>query len=176
MGQPLMEDNVGNKLVLGRAEGTFYVSVQLEAAGPDGKSTRGMVMLSDLKGAHDRRDDTKAVTQRLLARLPSGTRMLNQMSSTDQGKLSSYVLAENGNSEMSNRNRLIDGLRAEGLTLERETLLDAKSAPSLPVEMLTGRTLFFKGSGKDAVVVIRPAGDGKTSIVINTVTTMEHIK
>ena len=175
MGKPLMENNVGNKLVLGRGEGSFYVSVQLESAGADGKSTRGTVAVSDLKGAQERRHGTAAVNARLLGRMPFGTKLLNQMSSRDQGKLATYVLAENGHSEELNRNRLVESLRAEGLALEREARLDRQSG-ALPEAMRHGRTLFFKGAGKEAMAVIRPAGAGKTSIVLNTVTIMEHVK
>lgn len=176
MGKPLMENMVGNKLVLGRGEGKFYITVQLETAGPDGGSTRGTVAVTDVQGAHDHRDDTAALNARMLGRLPAGSRLLNQMSSSDYGKLASYFVAENGHSQELNRRQLIDNLRAEGLALERESKLDPKSAPSLPVEMMQGRTLYFKGNGKEATAVIRPGAEGKTNIVLNTVTIMQSVK
>jgi len=176
MGQPLVEDLVGNKLVLGRAEGDFYMTVQLETAGPDRNATRGTVAVTNVRAASERRDETAALSARMLGRLPGGSRLLNQTSSTDGGKLASYMVAENGHSEELNRRQLVDNLRAEGLTLEREAKLDPKTAPSMPLEMMRGRTLYFKGNGKEATAVIRPAGEGKTSIVLNTVTIMEVTK
>jgi len=176
MGKPLVENMVGNKLVLGRGESSFYITVQLQSAGPDGASTRGTVVVTDIKGGHARRADTAAASARLLGRLPNGSRLLNQMSSSDRGKLASYIVAENGHSEELNRSRLIDNLRAEGMSLEREAQLDPKSAPSLPMSKMQGRTLYFKGSGKEGTAVIRRGADGKTYVVLNTVTIMENVK
>lgn len=176
LGKPLMEDMVGDKLVLGRGEGRFYISVQLEVASADGKSTRGTVAVSDLQEAAEKRDSTKALNDRLLSRLPGGTKLLSQMSSNDLGKLSSYVVAENGHSETLNRDRLVETMRADGYALEREGRLDEPAAKALPDPMRRGRTLFFKGAGKEALAVIRASGNGNTSIVLNTVTTMERVK
>ncbi len=176
MGSPLMEDVIGNKLILGRGEGNFYITVQLEPAGPDGKSTRGTVAVTNLKASQEKYADTVAVNARLLSRLPGGSRLLNQVSSSDHGKMSSYVVAENGHSETLNRDRLVESLRADGYTLERETRLDQKSASALPDPIRKGRSLFFRGVGKEAIVVIQPSGAGKTAIVFNTVTTMERVK
>ena len=176
MGKPLMENMVANKLVLGRGQGAFYITVQLEAFGPNGASTRGTVAVTDIQTAHQRRDDTAAVNARMLGRLPGGSRLLNQMSSSDRGKLASYMVAENGHGEELNRRQLIDNLRAEGLALERESKLEPKSAPSLPMEMMRGRTLYFKGNGKEATAVIRSGAEGKTNIVLNTITIMQSVK
>lgn len=176
MGKPLMEDVVGDKLVLGRPEGNFYLTVQLQMAGSDNKGVRGTIAVSDLKGAHDRRDESAAANARMLGRLPGGTKVLNQMSSSDGGKFASYVVAENGHSETLNRNRLVDNLRSEGYHLERENALDQPSAKGLPDPLRRGRTLLFKGKGKEATAVIRAHGNGQTSIVLNTVTTMERVK
>ncbi|QNA88719.1 hypothetical protein G4G28_09840 [Massilia sp. Dwa41.01b] len=176
MGKPLMEDLVDDKLVLGRAEGDFYMTVQLEPAGPGGKGVRGTVAVTDLKGAHDRRDENAAANARMLNRLPGGTKLLNQMSSSDGGKFAAYVVAENGHSETLNRNSLVDNLRREGFHLERDNPLDQPATKGLPDPLRRGRTLSFKGKGKEATAVIRANGNGQTSIVLNTVTTMERVK
>ena len=61
LGQPLVEDVVMGKLVLGQARGDYYVSVMLEAL-PNGRAgTRGTVTVSDLKTAYEGRDATHAV-------------------------------------------------------------------------------------------------------------------
>lgn len=177
LGQPLVEDVVQDKLVLGQAQGGYYVSVMLEAL-PNGRSgTRGTVTVSDLKTAYDRRDATRAVNERLLARLPYGTRLVTQMTSTERGKATAYVLAENGQSLQLNRDYLVDKLQAEGYVLEREVRPDTARAPALPETLATGRTLFFKGKNKEAMAVIRPAiKEGYTSIVIQTTNLVEAIK
>lgn len=177
LGQPLVEDVVQDKLVLGQARGGYYVSVMLEAL-PNGRSgTRGTVTVSDLKTAYDRRDATRAVNERLLARLPYGTRLVTQMTSTERGKATAYVLAENGQSLQLNRDYLVDKLQAEGYVLEREARPDPRQAPALPETLAAGRTLFFKGKNKEAMAVIRPAiKEGYTSIVIQTTNLVEAIK
>jgi len=177
MGQPLVEDVVQTKLVLGQARGDFYVSVMLEPL-PDGRpGTRGTVTVSNLKAAYDRRDATHAVNERLLARLPYGTRLVNQMTSTERGKSTAYVVAENGQSLQLNRDYLVERLQAEGYVLEREARPDPVRAPALPETLAAGRTLFFKGKNKEAMAVIRPAvKEGFTSIVIQTTNLVEAIK
>ena len=177
LGKPLVEDVVQGKLVLGQARGGYYVSVMLEAL-PNGRAgTRGTVTVSDLKTAYDRRDATRAVNERLLARLPYGTRLVNQMTSTERGKATAYVMAENGQSLQLNRDYLVDKLQAEGYVLEREARPDTRQAPALPETLAAGRTLFFKGKNKEAMAVIRPAiKEGYTSIVIQTTNLVEAIK
>lgn len=175
LGKPLVENNVGNMLVLGRAEGDYFITVQLQKInGREG--TRATVAVADVRGAYERRDENRAATERLLARLPPGSKILQQNSSMDGGRQASYVLAENGQSEIVNRDRLVARLREEGYTLEREGQGDRKVVPNLPEELMQGRTLFFKGRGKEAMAVIRTAGEGRTTIVINTVNVMEQVK
>lgn len=177
LGRPLVESRMMGKLILGGARGDFYVSVMLETLpGPAG-GTRGTVTVSNLKAAFARRDDNRALADRMLARLPYGTRLLGQMRSTDQGRTAAYVQAENGNGELVNRDYLVRQLQAEGYALEREALVDRARARALPDTLALGRTLFFKGRNKEAMAVIRPgAKPGVTSIVLNTVNVMEQVE
>ena len=52
----------------------------------------------------------------------------------------------------------------------------ATPAHPLPVGAQDGRTLWFKGAGKEAMAVICRSREGGTTIVLNTVIYMEHVK
>jgi len=176
LGQPLVENHLLGKLVLGRAQGDYYVSVLLEALPTEGGGTRGTVTVSNLKTAYDRRDATRTVNERMLARLPTGSRLVNQLSSTERGRATAYVMAENGHSQQLNRDHLVKRLEAEGYLLEREAQPNARQARDVPAEVANGRTLFFKGKDKEAMAVIRPADQAGSTIVIQTVNLVEEIK
>jgi hypothetical protein len=173
LGQPLMENTLGRKLILGRLSGEYYISVQLEEAG---QGTRGAVAVSHLKAGYQRRADTHAAMQRLLARLPSGSRVVSQMASSDGNKLASYAVLANQYHEDVNRERVIGLMREDGLALEREAQTASTPAQPLPAGAQNGRTLWFKGAGKEAMAVICRGQDGSTTVVLNTVTYMEHVK
>lgn len=176
LGKPLVENHLLGKLVLGRVQGDYYVSVLLEPLPGERGGTRGTVTVSNLKAAYEKRDGTRAVNERMLARLPYGSRLLNQLSSTERGRATSYILARNGHSQQLNRDHLVKRLEAEGYLLEREALPDAKQAQALPAQVANGRTLFFKGKDKEAMAVIRPADEAGSTVVIQTVNLVEEIK
>jgi hypothetical protein len=176
LGQPLVENHLLGKLVLGRAQGDYYVSVLLEALPGESGGTRGTVTVSNLASAYEKREATRVLNERMLARLPNGSRLINQLSSTERGRATAYVLAENGHSQQLNRDQLVRRLEAEGYLLEREAMPDAKQARALPAQMAAGRTLFFKGKDKEAMAVIRPAEEAGSTIVIQTVNLVQELK
>jgi hypothetical protein len=171
--RPVMEDKLGDKLILGRASDGFYVTIQLE---PMGKGTRGLVAVADLGQAHRNRDAIGADRERLLARFPHGSRLLTSLASTDGPKTSTYVVIANSYSEEVNRQRVIDMLGDDGLRLEREARPAASSARPLPPGAGNGSTLFFKGRGKEAIAVVGRGLDGHVTVVVNTITLMEQFK
>jgi len=176
LGKPLVENVLLGKLVLGRAQGDYYVSVLLEEMPGENGGTRGTVTVSNVKAAFEKRDSTRATNERMLARLPYGSRLMNQLSSTERGRATAYILARNGHSQQLNRDHLVKRLEAEGYLLEREALPDARQAQTLPAQVANGRTLFFKGKDKEAMAVIRPAEEAGSTIVIQTVNLVEEIK
>ena len=176
LGQPLVETPLLGKLVLGRAEGDYYVSVLLEALPGERGGTRGTVTVSNLKTAYEKRDATRAINERMLARLPNGSRLMNQLSSTERGRATAYVLATNGHSQQLNRDHLVKRLEAEGYVLEREARADQARTLGVPAPVAVGRTLFFKGKGKEAMAVIRPAEEAGSNIVLQTVNLVEERK
>jgi hypothetical protein len=173
MERPLVENQLGNRLVLGRARGAYYITVQLAA---DGQGTRGVVAVSDVAAALTQRAASRTASERVLARLPSGTKVLGALNSNDAGRSASYLALSNSYSEEINRERVLSLLRDDGMELERESrAADAGAAvlAGLPSGTASGRLLFFKGRGREAVAVISRLPDQRVSIVLNTVTTME---
>lgn len=166
LGQPLMQDRIGDKRVLGRMLGDFYVTVQLESAG-DG--TRGLVGVCDLKPMRDLQEQTRTDTERWLGRLPAGSRIVDQISTEENGRWSRQWVITNGNSIGINRNRLISILEQEGLSLEYDS--DDRHAARA-----TGRTLVFRGKGSDATAVISRDTQGLTAVVLNMVAAAEQAR
>jgi hypothetical protein len=157
LGQPLVENVVGGKRVLGRAQGAHYITLQLE---PAGHGTRGLIAVTALAGALAQRSATEMETARLLSGFPPGSRLLNHIVSSDAGKVSTYVVLTNGQDEALNLQRVKDVMRAGGLALERESGSDAR---------VPGRTAFFKGRNREAVAIVYRDGAGQSAIVMNQV-------
>jgi hypothetical protein len=168
LGKPLVENTVAGKLVLGRPQGDFYLTVQLEQLA---RGTRGLVAVSHQKAAHERYPALREATERLLQRLPAGSRVVSQMSSTEGGRLSRYVVLANPHGVELNRGRVVDMLREDGLALQRE----ARPAAG-PNGARDGRTLFFQGQGRDAMAVLSPNPDGSTTVLLHTLTSMERFQ
>lgn len=163
--QPLMENLVETKTILGQSHGEYFVSIELE---PAGRGTRGMVAVTHLKAAYDNRENTGAAIHRLLDKLPSGTRLLNEVMSQDGAKLSHYLVVSNGYHEDVNRDRVAAMLGEEGLTLER---VEQNAAVAF-----NGKTMFFHGPGKDAIAVIYRNAAGQTVVALNTISIMERVQ
>lgn len=177
LGKPLMENSLGAKQILGRAQGEYYLTVQLEPVGVGGRSgTRGIVAVTNLKAAYEHRDDTQAMAERWLSRLPADSKLLSQMASEDGGKRSQHLVITNGQGEELNRDRLKYLLQEDGFIFEREAVAGEKTAAHLPAHLANGKTLYFKSPGKEAIAVISHNANGDTAIVLNTITALERFK
>jgi hypothetical protein len=173
LGQPLVENQLGNKRILGRAQGEYYLSVQIE---PAGMGSRGVIAMTNLKTTFEDRSDTREANERWLSRLPSGSRLISRMVSQDAGRLSNHLVIVNTYSESINRDRLKSLMSDDGFALEREGVPDAGMAASLPDSLGSSIALFFRGANKEAMATIYHDRNGQTTTVLNTVTLMEHFK
>ncbi len=173
MGKPLVENTLANKLILGRNQGEYYLTVQLE---PVGSGSRGIASVTNLKSAFENRATVQENTEHWLSRLPAGSQLLSQMTSVDAGKLSMHLLVINTQSEALNYERLKNLMRSDGLELENEVRAIGKPAMAKLDGIANGKTLLFKGTGKEAVATISRNGNGQTAIVLNITTQMEHFK
>lgn len=161
LGQPLVENKLGSKVILGRAQGGYYVTVQIENMREGGfEGVKGMVAVSDVAAFNASKSQQAMDVSRWLDRWPSGTQEMNRMVSQDFQKNSVYVSLRNGHSAELNRQALIDVLLQDGLALERETVGMVRD----------GMSLYFKGLQKEAMATVTKTKQGNTEIVINTIT------
>ena len=164
LGRDVVENRLGNKLVLGQARGDYFISVQLE---PAGGQTRAIVAVSNLTAGMSQRPAIEAANARLLERLPYGTRVVSRLAAVDGPRNATHIVLSNGQGQQVNRDGLVRMLQAEGLPLEHE----ARAAGDA-----NGATLFFKGKGAEAIAVLTRGRDGQMTIVLNTTTFMEVYK
>lgn len=173
LGKPIVESTLGAKRILGRLQGEYYVSVQIE---PAGSGSRGVTAVTHLKASYDSQEQTKIDRERWLARLPSGSRLLSQMISQDGSKTSRHVVFSNAQREDLNRDQLKNILLEDGLTFEREGSPGSDASAKLSEGLKNSKTLFFKGPGKEALATIYRDSDGQTTVVLNVVTQIERFK
>lgn len=164
LGAPLVETTRGATLVLGRALGEFYVTVQLEPAGP---GTRGVVAVSR-PGAALREYAVATESRRhLLARFPAGSRLLSRSSVVDGARRAELLALDNGLGVDLNVRHLSRALAAQGYALRQTSPAAGRDE---------GVTLFFtRRDGQASAVIFRDRG-GRTAIALNTVTDMEPAK
>jgi hypothetical protein len=164
LGQPLMEDRRGNKIILGRGEGPYYVTVQLD---PFGAGTRGVIAVS--KPPLDREEPVDAAAaRRLLSALPPGSNLASHTSSIDGTVHASHDAIVNDHSIGINREYVQRMLTADGFILERESgPHDTKRMGSHLTS--NARTLFFKRPSAEAIAVLFSDGDGKSFIILNRI-------
>lgn len=171
LGQPLVETTLGSKQILGRAQGSqseYYLTIEIEAAST---GSRGTIAIADLKAARDQQAQTQADSEHWLRLLPPGSQLSSQMSSEDAGAVSHYFVFKNRHSEELNRDRLKSLMQHDGLVLEHVTAAQPQRNFSAK-----STTLYFKGQGKEAMATVTQDGNGQSSIVINTISQLEHFK
>lgn len=172
LGEPLVENSRGNTLVLGREEGRYYITVQLD---PAGSGARGLIAVT--RPPLDQQDaaDT-AAARRLLSALPPGSTLASHTSSIDGGARADHDAIVNSHSIGINSEYVQRMLRADGFVLERE------STASQAVRARThvapdARTMFFKRAGAEAIAVLfSDERSGKSVVVLNRVSFAGHGK
>lgn len=173
LGQPLVENTQGTKLVLGRSMGEFYATVQLE---PAGSGTRGLLAFTRLSAAISERASRQEADQHALSRFPSGTRLLSRTNSTNGKQRDEYLVLNNAHSPEFNVECVKRTLGAEGYALERTVEPGRVENTALIQAVRGGTTLQFKRTNSEAVAIIYREASGHTAIVLNTVTFLEHAK
>ena len=154
LGQPLVEDRRGAATILGRPQGAFYLTVQIE---PAGSGARGLVALSDVPRMPAGRSEAHAQEARWHARLPAGMRILNLVRATDGGRMSEHLVLECAESLAASRQALTRLLQHEGYTPGR---IVASAAPP-------GAALYFHAPGREAMAVFTRSDERVTGIVLS---------
>jgi len=158
LGPMLVETQTPGGQVLGRAQGEFYVTVQVA---PVGRQSRGVIAVTRPAQSYAQSDIAKRDIQASIALLPSGTRVVNRTVSHEPHALTVTLVAVNEASESYNAERAAVLLGAAGLVLERAD--DRRDGGPVP------KILWFRGRGKEGTVAIRPTAGGGCLLVITTV-------
>jgi hypothetical protein len=159
LGMPLVENHVGTITVLGRAQGSQYLTVQIE---PAGSGSRGLIAQTELPATAADREAERSLQARWLARLPPGMRLQSLTRGHDAGRHYQYLVLESPHSPSLSRDAINSLMRQDGYLLERE--LRATAPPS--------RTLHFRGTAREATAVILAHADGSSAVVLNTIVTI----
>jgi hypothetical protein len=173
LGSPLVESSLGGKTILGRAHGAYYLTVQLERAGA---GTRGIVEVTDLKAGYEARLETQEQVRKWLSKMPSGSRLLGDVKSQDDERLSHHFVFVNTYGETINQGYLKRLMEEEGLSLEKTGKDEAQVFSSHLKGGMAGKNLYFKGSSKQAMATILRNGNGETYIVLNLVNSIRRFK
>jgi hypothetical protein len=177
MGQPLVENKLSDKLILGRAQGGRYLTIQIEPIShgkPSG--VKGLAAVSDIAAFNANRNSYINTVQRWRDRWPAGTQEVSRMTSQDGDKTAVHVAMRNTHGEQLNRNALVDMLRQDGLFLEREVSVNTSSPKKNLQRIQSGQTLYFKGAAKEAIATIVRTEQGKTDVLLNTTYIIEQQK
>lgn len=159
LGMPLVENHVGTSTVLGRAQGSQYLTVQIE---PAGSGSRGLIAQADLPAMVAEREEERSLQARWLSRLPSGMRLQSLTHGQDAGRHYQYLVLDSPHSPGLNRDAINNLMQQDGYALEREVRTTAP--PS--------QTLYFRGAAREATAVILAHADGSSAIVLNTIVTI----
>ncbi len=173
LGQPLVEDRLGDKLILGRFQGEHYLTVQLE---PAGAGTRGLIAVTHLSAAYESQGEIQAAIDQRQSRLPPGSRIISQINSEDGGKLAEHFVTVSSQGLDQNLEYVKVLMREDGFALQREADAARSDTSSDPSQIADGKVLFFKGPGKEAMAVVFRKDKGDTTIVLNTVTLLARSK
>lgn len=173
LGQPLVENRVDGKTILGQAKGDYYVTVQLDRART---GTRGLISMAHLGAAAESQTAANTVAEHWLARMPAGSNLVSQVASEDAGKVARHFIFLNSHSAELNHRRLKELMLEDGFELEREAVAAPHEGSTLPDGASGGRTLFFRGAGREATAVIFQDRAGRSAVVLNTVVSMERFK
>lgn len=172
LGKPLVENTRDTKTILGRAEGGFYVIVEVESTG---LGSKGVIALTDVKSLIQSHDQRASDNARWLDRLPAGSSITSQMTSADAGRSAHHMVIVNSQSEDLNRAALTSLMRADGYQLEPQAMPDAAVQRGASASQTNANTLYFTAPGKEAMAVIARGGD-RTSIVLHSVVKLGAFK
>lgn len=175
LGPALVENRVGRKQILGRAQGEYYITVQIEAAS-GAAGSRGMVAVAQ-RGALQQTKNTQEALDRWRRLLPAGTQITSHLRAQENGTLSTHLVAHNRHGAQLNAQRLAAAMQAQGYELERSLAPGRDGVMRVSGQMAGAATLLFRGPGKQAMAVIaHDAQQGQTSIVLVTGVQMQAMR
>jgi len=161
---PLVETTHQGAQVLGKALGQFYLTVQLE---PAGAGTRGIIAVTRPGAPAPGRLDAKPSLRYTPTWVPAGSALVSRTNSVDGQRRAESLALNNNLSVELNVAHLKRTLSAQGYALMQTASRQRHDS---------GTTLFFKRRDAETIAVVYRTPDGKSSIVLNTVTEPERTK
>lgn len=163
-GGHVVMDETSGRTVIGRPFGQFYATVTLETVSG---GTRGTLGVADWATAQREQAAFIRQTAPLRLALGEGTQLMQHTESVDEGKTAQHVVLVNAASVENNSRHLVEWLKRQGLALE--DTLNANSAAATEGMDSNSRTQFFRGPGKEAMVVLSRDAQGRSVVVLNLV-------
>ena len=168
MGEPLMDDRIGKKRVLGRLQGDTYITVQFEA---EGKGSHGLVAVTQTSAISLNQKKNEELNQHWLTKMPPGSRLLQQVLSKDGKRYSTHLTFTNTYSVGVNRDAVLRALKNEGYQLEEgQATKGSEFASGSP------QALYFNGKNKQAIALIKHAETGSSVVILNLVSVLEKVQ
>ena len=167
LGGPLVLSNTKDARVLGRADGHYYLTIQIK---PAGNGSAGTISVTDLAAMARGHVDARASAEHFQTRLPAGSQITSDMRSSDGGKTARHLVIINRHDTVRNRDAIVAFMRDDGYRLERTAATNAAMQRNLAPGFSDATTLYFTAPGKEGIAVVVRNGE-QTSIVLNTVVT-----
>ena len=168
MGEPLMDDRIGNKRVLGRLQDDAYITIEIEA---QAKGSRGLVAVTLMSEIPKNQKKNEELNQYWLSKMPPGSRLLQQVLSQDGKRYSVHLTFSNTYSAGVNRDAVLRALKNEAYELE-----DGPATKSASVNSGSQQALYFNGKNKQAIALVKRVETGSSIVVLNLITSLEQIK
>ena len=165
LGPTVAVNQVGVKQILGRPQGSAYLTVELESAQGGSKGT---ITVADWAQARAQAPAYQEEIHQLQERFGANARVLQHLESMDGPKRSNYIVVTNDQPVQLNASEARRWLERQGLRLERT--LDVQGAENAG-ESAAGVTSFFRGPDKEAMVVATRDAQTASVVVINLVET-----
>ena len=168
MGEPLMDDRIGNKRVLGRLQHDAYITIQIES---QAKGSRGVVAMTMMSEIPKNQKKNEELNQYWLNKMPPGSRLLQQVVSQDGNRYSTHLTFSNAYSAGVNCDAVLRALKSEAYELE-----DGLSTKSASINSGSPLALYFNGKNKQAIALVKRIEAGSSIVVLNLITSLEQIK
>jgi hypothetical protein len=164
-----VENQVGNKTVLGQRRGDYFVTVELEAmlGSLSGSTTKVVTAIMDLRQPATQPRRGPDALGDWASRLPASSQLMSHMTDSSDTNESLHIVAVNGQSLAFNAQHFRREFLQMGYRVEAGS--DGKTAPdSLRNTSSSGaqERLLFTAPNTDAVVVLGRDDKGRSTVVL----------
>lgn len=125
------------------------------------EGSRGLVAISAAHGVSQQPLDNASPSRQWLGRMPSGTRLVIDLRSRDGVQYAHQMAFANRQGIGRNREVVVQGFAAEGLSLEREVTVNAGAQGGAD-----GKVLHFHGGVRRAVATLQQHSHGSSLVVL----------